>query len=76
MKLVAGDWLTCTKILTNQQWGLVGMSVTSLYPTGALISDNQGWYIHWHFSQVIILHFTIYIYKERVKHRSNEMIFV
>ena len=30
------------RILTNQQWGLVGMSVTSWYPTGALISDNQG----------------------------------
>ena len=29
-------------ILTNQQWGLIGMSVTSWYPTGALISDNQG----------------------------------
>ncbi len=30
-------------ILTNQQWGLVGMWVTSLYPMGTLISDNQGW---------------------------------
>ncbi len=45
--------LTCTDlitqpeqrlILTNQQCGLVGVSVTSWYPTGALISDNQGWY--------------------------------
>ncbi len=31
------------RILTNQQWGLVGVSVTSWYPTGALMSDNQGW---------------------------------
>ena len=48
--IVSGD-PTCTdlitqpelrRILTNQQWGLVGVSVTSWYPTGALISDNQG----------------------------------
>ncbi len=52
----AYEWLllidpTCTdlitqpelrRILINQQWGLVCVSVTSLFPTGALISDNQG----------------------------------
>ena len=35
------------RILTNQQCGLEGVSVTSWYPTGALISDNQGWFALW-----------------------------
>ncbi len=50
--IVSGD-PTCTDLitqpelrrilLTNQQKGLVGVSVTSWHPAGALISDNQGW---------------------------------
>ncbi len=47
--LVSGD-PTCTdlitqpelgRLLTNQRWELMGVSVTSWYPMGALISDNQ-----------------------------------
>ncbi len=57
--IVSGD-PTCTdlitqpelrRLLTNQQWGLVGVTVTSWYPTGALISDNQGCYLE------ILIHF-------------------